>query len=356
VNKNIFLAGILVCILMLANSTSQASSLNTLYHGQMPVADQSRSSRDKAVSKILEQVLIKVSGQSKIALHPQIKRSLKAALSFATEFSVDIISGNLTLTVEFNESLIDELLKSNKITIWDVRRPSVMLWMVYEDSNGRQLLSTQSTDELVRTVKNAAAKRGMPLLLPIWDLDDQLTVSTTDIWGQFEDKVSNANARYQSDYMILAKVMSHGISQQVSWSVFKTTTDLDIFGQAPSVLAMTGNDETPNINEAIEQIIDQSTDYFASQYSVDTSEDDGDLFLSVNNVNSLSQYVKITDYLSSIKAVNEVVLVNSKSNDYRFKINLLGNRKSFLDIISLDKRLARIVNYDASLVIFQWRD
>jgi len=342
---------------MLITNMSHASSLNNLYQGQMEVSDQSRRSRDKAVPVIFEQVLVKVSGQSKITLNPVIKKSLRSALSFATEFSFEIVDGAPTLTVKFNESLVDDLLKSNKITIWDVRRPSVMLWMVYEDElNARQLLSTQSIETLVSTVKKSAAKRGLPLLLPIWDLEDQMSVSTADIWGQFEDKVSIANSRYQSDFMILAKVSSHGITQQVSWSVFKMSNAVDIFGKSPSLIAMTGHDETDNIDQAIAQIISQSTDYFASQYSVDTSEDESDLSISVINVKTLTMYAKIRDYLTSIKAVDNVVLVKNQSNNYQFKIDLLGSKKSFLDIISLDKKLSRIANYDASVVLFQWQD
>lgn len=356
VNKNIFLVTISLLIMMIFNAPSYASTLKKLYQGQMAVSDQSRTSRDKAVSQIFEQVLVKISGQSKVAQHPQIKKSLRAALSFATEFSFDVTNDSPILTVEFNETLVDNLLISNGITIWDVRRPTVMLWIVYEDEQGeRQVLSPQSNELLVKAVKNAAAMRGLPLLLPIWDLDDQLNVSTGDIWGQFESKVAVANARYSSDYMILAKVTSYDISQQVSWSVFKMSSAVDIFGQSPSKIAMTGNDETSSIDKALTQIVSQSTDYFASLYSVDTSEEEGDLLITLINVNSLNTYAQILDYLTSIKAVEEVILVNNKAKEYRFKIKLLGNKKSFLDVISLESRMARITNYDPSLVLYQWR-
>lgn len=356
VNKNYLLSMMCGFLFSIVSTNSFAGISDSLYSAEIAVTDQSQTSRNNAIREMLGQVLIKVSGQSKIAQHPEIKRTLKSALSFASEFSFADENQRTLLSVTFNETLVDKLLKDNGFTIWDARRPTVMLWMVYEDEVGaRQVLSSQSDIKLLGAAKDIAAIRGLPLLLPIWDLDDQMNVSAGDIWGQFDDKVATANARYLSDYMVLAKVTGHGISQQVSWSVFKMASSLDIFGQTSSEINMTGTDEAANIEQALAQVINQSTDYFAAQYSVDTSEDEGELLFTLSNVDSLTTYANIRQYLMSIKAVEQVTLVSAKSKEYRFKISLLGNKQSFLEVIDLDRKMAKITNYDRSLVLYQWR-
>lgn len=356
IKKHFIITAVLSLFISLNTFDANAFEKEKLYQAQQVVVDQTRTTRNKAISEMFGQVLVKVSGQSKITDHPAIKTQLKSALSFATEFGFDDSDQGTKLSVTFNESLVDTLLKDNGFTLWDAKRPSVMLWMVYEDEQGaRHILKEQSDAPLVITAKKAAARRGLPLLLPIWDLDDQLTVSVGDIWGQFEDKLSTANARYMSDYMILAKVLGHGISQQVSWSVFKMGNDVDIFGNTSSQISMTGSDEAATLDIALIEVINQSTDFFAQQYSVDTSEEEGSLVITLNNVDSLSTYSNILGYLNSVKAVEQVTLVNVKAQEYQFKINLLGTKQSFLDVLSLSNKMARLSNYDSSLVLFQWR-
>ena len=334
----------------------QSQDTNSLYHGKIAVNDQSTTSRNQAIKTMFGQTLIKVSGQSKIAEHPTILKEIKAALSYATEFGFESVEKGTVLNVNFNEELIDGLLKDNGFTLWDAERPTVMLWFVYEDDNGvRQIVNEQVNDDVLAGIKQVAKTRGLPLLVPIWDLDDQLIVSTGDVWGQFEDKVGSANARYQSDYMILAKVTNHGISNNVSWSVFKMGNDVDVFGQTSSKISMTGTDEAPTIEEAFSQVINQSTDFFAQQYSVDTTEGDGSIVLTLTNVESLSRYADVVDYLKSIKAVEQVVLVAVKGHKYQFKIDLLGSESAFLDLINLGSKMTSITNYEPSLVLYEWR-
>lgn len=333
-----------------------ANTVTELYNGTLVVNDQSTTSRNKAIKTLFEQTLIKVSGKKDIANYPEIKISIKNALSYTSEFSFDNIKGITFLNVEFSESLIDQLLRSNGITLWDIRRPTAMLWLVYENEKGeRQLLTSQVNDKLFETAKKIAADRGIPLYLPLWDLDDQLELSISDLWGQFGDKVASANARYVSDYMILAKVSSQGFNQQVSWNIYKMSSNVDAFGQASSDIKTAGNEETESIEQAIHQIINQSTDYFVSQYSVDTSKDVGELFITLNNIDSLTTYVDVVNYLKSIKAVDKITLVSNKMQEYQFKVKLIGDKQSLIDAISLGNKMSKIINYDPTLILFQWQ-
>jgi len=239
------------------------------------------------------------------------------------------------------------------VTLWGVRRPSAMLWLVYEDENGhRKLLNSQTNDELSLAAKKAADNRGLPLLLPIWDLDEQLILSIADVWGQFENKVAMANTRYLSDYMILAKVTNHGISQKVHWNVYKISSG--DFGQVVSENKMVGNDEAINIDDALHQIVGQSTDYFATQYGVDTSQDQGELFITLVNIHSLGTYVDVVNYLKSIKAVDSLMLVNNKKHKYQFRVKLIGDKQSLVDVISLGNKMMEIENDDPNQILYQW--
>lgn len=353
VNKNNLFNLIIALMFVMFSTQVGANNMTNLYNGKIAVNDQSQLNRNKAIEILFEQTLIKVSGQGQISQNPNIKPQMSKALSFATAFSFENKNGETYLNVKFNETLVDELLRSNGVTLWGVRRPSAMLWLVYEDENGhRKLLNSQTNDELSLAAKKAASNRGLPLLLPIWDLDEQLILSIADVWGQFENKVAIANTRYLSDYMILAKVTNHGVSQKVNWNVFKISSD--DFGQVVSKNKMVGNDEAIDIDDALLQIVGQSTDYFATQYGVDTSQEQGELFITLINIHSLETYVNVVNYLKSIKAVDSLVLVNNKMHKYQFKVKLIGDKKSLVDVISLGNKMMEIANDDPNQILYQW--
>lgn len=355
-NKSALFSSLLLATSLTLSNSAIAQSSQSLYQATAPVSDQSNTARNAAIKWMFGQVLVKVSGQSKITEHPTIQQEISKALSYASGFGFNQTDSGKELAVTFNEQLIDDLLKQNGFTLWDAERPSVMLWLVYEDEQGnRQILNEQSAPELLADIKQIAKVRGLPLLVPLWDLDDQMVVSAGDVWGQFEDKVAVANARYRSDYMILAKVTDYGFSKNVSWSVFKMGSDVDIFGQTTAEISMTGSDDATSLNAAFNEIINQSTDFFAQQYSVDTSASDGDVMVTLTNINSLQRYAEAVAYLKTIKAVENVVLVKVKANEYSFKVQLLGSRNAFLDLINLGTKMSQIMNYDQSLVLFEWR-
>ncbi|MCG7531674.1 DUF2066 domain-containing protein [Psychrobium sp. MM17-31] len=355
-NKSVLFSSMLLAASLSVSNVALAQSNQTLYQASAPVSGQSNTARNEAIKSMFGQVLVKVSGQSKITEHPTIQQEIAKALSYASGFGFNQTASGNELAVTFNEQLIDELLKQNGFTLWDAERPSVMLWLVYEDEQGnRQILNEQSSPQLLADIKKIAKVRGLPLLVPLWDLDDQMVVSAGDVWGQFEDKVAVANARYRSDYMILGKVTNYGFSKNVSWSVFKMGSDVDIFGQTSADISMTGSDDATSLNGAFNEIINQSTDFFAKQYSVDTTAKDGDMMVTLTNIDSLRRYAQAVEYLKSIKAVEDVVLVKVKANEYSFKVQLLGSRDSFLDLINLGSKMSQIVNYDPSLVLFEWR-
>ncbi|MGB0832948.1 MAG: DUF2066 domain-containing protein [Psychrobium sp.] len=355
-NKSVLFSSMLLAASFSVPNAALAQSSQSLYHASAPISDQSNTARNEAIKSMFGQVLVKVSGQSKITDHPTIQQEIAKALSYASGYGFNQSASGSELAVTFNEQLIDELLKQNGFTLWDAERPSVMLWLVYEDEQGnRQILNEQSSPQLLADIKQIAKVRGLPLLVPLWDLDDQMVVSAGDVWGQFEDKVAIANARYRSDYMILGKVTNYGFSKNVSWSVFKMGSDVDIFGHTSAEISMTGSDDATSLNGAFKEIINQSTDFFAKQYSVDTTAKDGDLMVTLTNIDSLGRYAQAVEYLKSIKAVEDVVLVKVKANEYSFKVRLLGSRDSFLDLINLGSKMSQIVNYDPSLVLFEWR-
>jgi hypothetical protein len=70
------------------------------------------------------------------------------------------------------------------ITLWTANRPTILAWVVLSEE-GRRGFLTPDTDPLsVQTLNDAFRRRGVPLQLPLYDLEDAAAISPGEAWRQ----------------------------------------------------------------------------------------------------------------------------------------------------------------------------
>src|SRR5258706_15949695 len=62
-----------------------------------------------------------------------------------------------------------------------------------------------------------ADERGLPVTLPLLDVQDLRAVTFADVWGGFEDRVAAASARYRADALLIGRVRPGLIGNQIEW-------------------------------------------------------------------------------------------------------------------------------------------
>jgi len=351
--KKIFLYTLIFVAIVWTPVLAQAASVDSLYSAGQDVNNQSKSLRSHTIKALFKSVLIKISGQSDIATNPLIAAQLPKAMSYITNFNYQGVAGQQTLVASFSETLVDRLLKQAGVSIWGSQRPSAMLWLAVETpAFERVVVADEPSDTTALLLTAHANNRGMPILLPLWDLEDQLALSVTEVWGLFPDSVAQANARYATDFMILAKVVSHGLTYQLHWAIYKQDAD----GFNYDAIVASGLDEFVDHQQALTALIDQTSDFFAQQYSVDTSIDSAAVEFTVTNIDSIGQYVAVLNYLNSLKAIETVYLKRNEQQKFTFSATLLGSLDSLTEVLQLEKQL--LGQYDKTLgyATYLWRD
>jgi len=69
------------------------------------------------------------------------------------------------------------------VPIWGKQRPSTLVWLVVEDEGGRRLIGTDEESEYLSVLKERASVRGIPMLIPLLDLEDNARLKPSDVWG-----------------------------------------------------------------------------------------------------------------------------------------------------------------------------
>jgi|GEM_PF-692487 len=197
-----------------------AESFN-YFGAEVPVESQSRSDQKKAAQEGLMNVLVRISGSEAVRRKSQLVRKAKNALSLVSELQyADLEDRELKdqgfkhlAKFRFSERLVRKLLADAELPVWSVNRPQTLVWLV-EDSaaSGKQMMPYDKENPLFSGLEEASYYRGMPLVFPLLDLDDQVNLSPSALWALDEKAIVKASARYNAGVILVGKfsVMSSG--------------------------------------------------------------------------------------------------------------------------------------------------
>ncbi|MDC8831171.1 DUF2066 domain-containing protein [Alteromonas gilva] len=186
---------------------SQASSAIDLSSGKVPVKDKSSQTLRGATKSALDQVLIKLTGQEDITRYQTIESIRANSDRFLRAYRFAAEQEQLYLVAEFDQRLIENALIEQGLPIWGSRRPDALMWLVVENEEGRRrIVEDSSVGALAQTIRKQADKRGVPMSLPLMDLDDTLNITGYDVWGLFPGQLIQAASRYSVDYVLAGRI------------------------------------------------------------------------------------------------------------------------------------------------------
>lgn len=205
---------------------TSAEVVENLYLVEVPVADQERDTRTRALTDALRQVLMRVSGRDELALmEPGVEQALALPTRYVERYRYTVREANgerrLLLQVRFAPEAVNRVLRDSRLPVWGRNRPGVLAWVVIDDRHGRKLLSSGSPAAWRDEVAREAARRGLPLRLPLYDLTDRARLTVADVWGNFEDRILDASQRYQVQAVLVGKIYkTYGNRWRSRWTLY----------------------------------------------------------------------------------------------------------------------------------------
>ena len=111
------------------------------------------------------------------------------------------ISGWILIRYPF-ENLVRRL----GLPVWSANRPSILLWLVITGPAHDAILERSDQGEVAQMVYEQALRRGIPLMVPLMDIQDRGYASASLMRGPFTDRMLAASKRYEPDYIAIARV------------------------------------------------------------------------------------------------------------------------------------------------------
>ena len=315
----------------------QAATVNDLYRTQVTLIGSDQQADQAAREQGLANVLVKISGNTDILNNATIKTAITNSGRYVSQLGYSQVDGQRAINLSFDKNQIKQLLIKSKASIWKDQRPNILVWMVDNDGQQRNILWDQSTNALVNDTTQAADSRGLPLTFPVGDITDETAVNASDLWGGFIDPIAVASTRYHADGLLLVKAQ-----QQPDGNV---SLNWQFYPQQPSKIAtaevqpITGT-TSGTLAQSSNKMINQVTDYLANKYAVVLGGvAGGKVNIEVDNIQSTENFFALEKMLNGLTTVNSANAMRIKGDSVIFQLNLQGSEQAFHQEISHDDQV-----------------
>jgi len=323
--------------LLLSSNTLPAIEVEGLYEAEVPVTSQGRQERNDAIRTAMTEVIIKVSGNSQVTLSPGIPEILKRSRQYLQQYryrSVDLPPDPVTgiagteqlLWVRFDQVALDKSLRDIEVPIWGHSRPVTLVWMATEYQGERQLLGSSDFATLTESFLQQAKRRGIPIALPLFDLEDQQRVSVTDVLGGFKEPVMNASVRYPADAILFGRMREKTLDRwEGRWTLLTAGKEY-------------GWSQSGDLQAVLDFAVDGMAVNLAASYARTPGNTSGQLRVLVNGITNLEDYARSDSYLAALDGVIDVQAAQVERDRVLFNVKLRGDLQNLIQAVRLSSQ------------------
>ena len=165
-------------LISLMGTATYAVEVDDLYQSRTAIVSQNDQVREQATVKILQQVLLKVVGNQAALANKDLSPLLNQADQFVAQYAFlrdpTHSDSGLQLQLTFNEKALNQAISARGLPIWKKSRPESVVWLVVNAANKQKILGAEDESQTAyRLMKQTTEKRGLPIFLPLMDLQDQ---------------------------------------------------------------------------------------------------------------------------------------------------------------------------------------
>jgi hypothetical protein len=210
---NYLLAGCLVTV----GAVAQAASVPGLYQVREAVEGQGAEARAAATGKALQTLVLRLTGDPKAAQGAALASLRKDPQRIISQFGYEAGPPE-TLVVDFDPGSTERALHQAGLALWGSNRPSIIGWWLNETVEGSHLVGDGQAEASV--LRQAAQHRGLPLRLPLADLQEQLVADGTQLDSQAPDALRDASQRYATDAVLAVHARQGEGGWQAGWQLW----------------------------------------------------------------------------------------------------------------------------------------
>jgi hypothetical protein len=295
--------------------TARAVEVATLFTAQVALDEEQNDPRQEAYKAALAEVLLRVSGAQLSSDPEMIELLFPNPASYVVQFRP---GEDDTLWVSFDGEAIEQVLRQSGQTVWGRERPVTLIWLAVDWGQGdREIIAAGDPDQsrdsgrsidrnrlLRQRVLDMSERRGLPVLFPLMDTEDQQNVTFSDIWGGFDEQLLVASERYEADSVLVGRIRPDS-NQRNRWNYYFADDERVWSGEPELVLGL---------------VADQLADEFAISGDQPMQLVD----LNVSGIDSVEAYGEIQNLLAATNVIESFVISEVVGDRVQYRVEAVG--------------------------------
>ncbi|MEK6807373.1 MAG: DUF2066 domain-containing protein [Pseudomonadota bacterium] len=284
-----------------------------LFQTRVPVADQSEPARAVAVRDALAAVLVRVTGDARVAESSDARTLIQKAATYLQGSSYEQKNESLLLRTTFDGQALAAALQAAGLPMWSANRPTHLLWIGVDGAEPRILDAGDS--EMLAPLREAAEARGIPLTLPRGDAADLDAVKPADVFVGEADGLLKASRRYATDQIVTVWASSSGPRWSANWSLLSA--------KGVTQQWQSGGDSAET---ALASGLQTLADFEARQFAIrGTSAAVAQTAVEVEGIRSLADYALVLNYLKQLNRTKNVQTSSVQATRVVFQLRIEGS-------------------------------
>lgn len=203
--------------LALISVAAQAENVAGLYQVREPMAGQGAEARTAATAKALDTLVLRLTGDPKAAQSPALAELRKDPQQIINQVGSEAGPPE-SVVVEFDPGSTERALRKAGLALWGSNRPSILGWWLNDSAEGSSLVGDGQAS--AQPLRRAAQHRGLPVRLPLADLQEQLVANAKQIEASDPAPLREAAERYGADALLAVHAQEADGKWQGKWQLW----------------------------------------------------------------------------------------------------------------------------------------
>lgn len=322
---NSFCIRFALLVLVFVGNTLRAEPVDWLYDVEVPVNARTQAEAEAGLQRSIDVLLMRLTGLSTIPRTPEVRTAFANLNTYVKQYEFTRLPANSplgngdALVARFNSSLIRELIKEARFPVWPADRPSVLLWLtIHEDTDSNLIHDT--TPEALELL-NRARERGIELVIPIMDVQEQAKIKSTSVVGQFWADLEVASVRYSTEFIAAVSC------QKDLFGRYQTSFNYWYQG-----VEHFDHREYSAREDLPANVVDHIVDVLVSKHAI-IREHEEIYRIGVINVTTVESYAAVLKHLNGMDFIDDFVLVSLDNEVLIFDVYTPSSADLFVELV-----------------------
>jgi hypothetical protein len=315
-----------------------AAEVPSLYETEIIAKSQSPDDKNSAFKDALTIVLKRIVAGNDILNDRIVRTALADAPRYVKQYQYSLVESGVqagnsdnnarNMRVLFDEQSLLSLMKTGNIKIWGETRPETLLWLVVEENGQRSFFKPETMPEVDVAVKKLAKQTGIPLLLPLMDLDEQRQISVNDVLSAYPQNLLAASDRYGVVSILAGRVVKSSGCWKSDWAFY--------FDQRIEQWTKSCGTLNDAVLTSLQGVYSKLSNYYAVKPA---AIEMNVVTLKISGILGTEDRERITHYLKSLSMVKSVNWLPGDAGIDRYKVSFEGDRAALEQVLGLGRVL-----------------